>query len=139
MDLTPTGMTEPDALPEAALSLLRSRLNIDFTVPYRDAGDRRHELASLAVHLGRRVLDLMEALKGAADRDMVVLRQLSEQASAHEDFHADGPQAWPWQEAVLVTHSRLSEVERTLRVVAMAYKQAWWSLEPVREVGTAGT
>lgn len=126
-EFSPHGVTEPVAAADNALVLLKDRFNIDFTIPYRDGADHRHELASVAVHLGRRFLDVAETLKGSCDRDVVTLARLTLRAGDRDDFHTDRPEEWPSPLDGVVAQARLAELDRTLRVVAAAYKQAWWA------------
>ena len=113
--------------------------------PGRTAGGGPAAVAGLItlITLGRwlvkRALDAGADAFVRKDADpLVVLAKLSGRARAHDDFLTDDPTR-QWPVAVEEVHARLVEVERTLRVVAVAYKQAWWSLEPVRGVSTSET
>lgn len=126
---TPSGHREPDAPVEAALTLLREKVSVDFTAPYTDRTDQRHDLAVLAVDLGRRFLDLRAKLNDQLDVDLVAASLLNKrvvQAGAPEDFSQDHPEGFN-PALVVGFHARLAEVDRTLRVLTVAYKQAWWS------------
>lgn len=123
---TPSGLHEPDTTPEAALILLQSCLHIDFAPTYVDNADRRHELAVLAVDLGRRMADLRKHLVGNVERDRLVLDRLAQVCRDGEDLSTDRPENVMTGD-VLALHARVAELDRTLRVLAVAYKQAWWA------------
>lgn len=123
---TPSGIAEPTATADLALLMLRDRLNIDFTDPYRNATNRRHELAVVAVDVGRRMLDLRADLTGRAERDMVVLGKVAARSRDLDDFSGDPPEVLhEW--LVPALHARVAELDRTLRLLAVAYRQAWWA------------
>lgn len=131
---TPSGMDQAEADPAAALVFLRLRMGIDFSAPYNAPADRRRELAVLAVDLGRRLMDVLRQLGREAELDMVVLSRLSAQARSDEDMAAAAPEAGS---RVPVLHARASELDRALKLLAVAYKQAWWS-DAVPAAETAG-
>lgn len=133
---TPSGMDAPESDPAAALHLLRARLGIDFTTPYSDPADKRREIAVLAVDLGRRLLDVQRRLAAELDREQVVLGRLAEACRTDNgDMGADRPDLRETAGTVSL-HARAAELDRTLRLVAVAYKQAWWSdAQPVEAAG----
>lgn len=123
---TPSGIDAPESDPEAALLLLKARLGTDFSGPFRDDTDRRHDLAVLAVDLGRRLLDLTRRLSGSIDLDLVVLSRLASAVRVDiGNLSGDRPELRDLA-ALPVLHARAAEVDRTLRYLAVAYKQAWW-------------
>jgi hypothetical protein len=136
---TPAGMEQPETDPAAALLFLRSRIGIDFTAPYNDPGDRRRELGVLAVDLGRRLLDVLRLLGGEAEREILALDRLREAASLERvDMSGDRPDLRAGV-STMVLHARAAELDRTLRMVAVAYKQAWWSDAAVPAAESAGS
>ena len=121
---TPSGMSAPDADPAQALSYLYGRFEIDYGPSFRDADDRRHELAVVAVDLARRLIDLGGRMLHAADNEIVELTQLGR--TRPEDL-PDGEQATALFPLTVPLRARVAELDRTLRLLAVAYKQAWFN------------
>ncbi len=123
---SPPGNNEPDTDPGKALQLLQSRSSLDLSIPYREQGDRRHDLAVVAVDLMRRLNDLLMKLANTAELDMVVLDRLVSRARKSDDFTRDEPGTIA-TDSVPVLIGRAQEVDRALRLVVVAYKQAWFT------------
>lgn len=126
---TPGGIPQPDATAEQALRLLRLKLEVDFTAPYTDQADPRHDLAVLVVDLARRFIDLRDQLRDRAEVDLVLLNRLNQSllsTGCELDPNQDPPEDAQTARATAL-HARLAEVDRTLKLATVAYKQAWWS------------
>lgn len=122
---TPSSYPAPTSTPEAALAMLKIKLGVDFTKPYRTDTDTRHELAVLMVDLGRRHLDLAAALSSALDLDTVRMSRLHSRIRSGDSLSDDSELLEVG--GVTGLHGRLAEVDRTLWLAVVAYKQAWWA------------
>jgi hypothetical protein len=127
---TPPKEAEPTASPATALAVLKERLDVDFTAPYHDPADPRHELAVLAVDLGRRLVDVHQWLRDRCEQDRAVLDALAVRARARDDLTRYVPFTTPvapsYRPEALA--ARAEEISRTLRLVVGAYRSAWCGL-----------